>query len=58
MIYIRCKMVAKSEFEKLGLHHHYCWIGEMEIIELPMNILKIIEDALMIGMVAAIIVMM
>jgi AraC-like DNA-binding protein len=33
MVCIRCKMVVKSELEKLGLHHLRVELGEAEIME-------------------------
>jgi len=33
MVCIRCKMVVKSELEKLGLHHSRVELGEVEIME-------------------------
>jgi AraC-like DNA-binding protein len=33
MVCIRCKMVVKSELEKLGLHHTRVELGESEIME-------------------------
>jgi AraC-like DNA-binding protein len=33
MVCIRCKMVVKSELEKLGLHHTRIDLGEAEIME-------------------------
>ena len=33
MVCIRCKMIVKSELEKLGLHYLYVELGEAEIIE-------------------------
>ena len=33
MVCIRCKMVVKSELEKLGLHHIRVELGETEIME-------------------------
>lgn len=33
MVCIRCKMVVKSELEKLGLHHITVELGEVEIME-------------------------
>ena len=33
MVCIRCKMVVKSELEKLGLHHTRVELGETEIME-------------------------
>lgn len=33
MVCIRCKMVVKSELEKLGLHYTSVELGEVEIIE-------------------------
>jgi len=33
MVCIRCKMVVKSELEKLGLHHITVDLGEAEILE-------------------------
>lgn len=33
MVCIRCKMVVKSELEKLGLHHLTLELGETEIME-------------------------
>jgi YesN/AraC family two-component response regulator len=33
MVCIRCKMVVKSELEKLGLHHISVDLGEVEILE-------------------------
>jgi AraC-like DNA-binding protein len=33
MVCIRCKMVVKSELEKLGLHHTRIDLGEIEIME-------------------------
>ena len=33
MVCIRCKMVVKSELEKLGLHHITVEFGEVDIIE-------------------------
>jgi len=35
MVCIRCKMVVKSELEKLGLHHMKVDLGEVEILEEP-----------------------
>ena len=35
MVCIRCKMVVKSELEKLGLHYLSVDLGEAEIIENP-----------------------
>jgi AraC-like DNA-binding protein len=33
MVCIRCKMVVKSELEKIGLHHMKVDLGEVEILE-------------------------
>ncbi|MEI7675652.1 MAG: AraC family transcriptional regulator [Bacteroidales bacterium] len=33
MVSLRCKMLVKSELEKLGLHHIVVELGEIEIIE-------------------------
>jgi AraC-like DNA-binding protein len=33
MVSLRCKMLVKSELEKLGLHHILVELGEVEIIE-------------------------
>ena len=33
MVCIRCKMVVKSELEKLGLHYILVELGEAEITE-------------------------
>jgi len=33
MVCVRCKMVVKSELEKLGLHHTRVELGEVEIME-------------------------
>ena len=33
MVCIRCKMVVKSELDKLGLHYSTVELGEAEIIE-------------------------
>ena len=33
MVSIRCKMIVKSELEKLGLHHTLVELGEVEIME-------------------------
>ena len=33
MVCIRCKMVVKSELEKLGLHHTRVELGEVEVME-------------------------
>ena len=43
MVCIRCKMVVKSELEKLGLHYTSVELGEAEILE---NISKEQEDQL------------
>ncbi len=33
MVCQRCKMVVKSELEKLGLHHTRVELGEVEVME-------------------------
>ncbi len=33
MVCLRCKMVVKSELEKLGLHHTRVELGEVEVME-------------------------
>jgi len=33
MVSVRCKMVVKSELEKLGVHHTQIELGEVEIME-------------------------
>ena len=33
MVSIRCKMVVKSELEKLGLHYNFVELGEAQILE-------------------------
>lgn len=35
MVSIRCKMIVKSELEKLGLHYATVDLGEAEILEAP-----------------------
>lgn len=38
MVSIRCKMILKSELEKLGLHHLKIDLGEVEIMETITNL--------------------
>jgi AraC-like DNA-binding protein len=33
MVCIRCKMLVKSELEKIGLHHIYVELGEAQVVE-------------------------
>ena len=44
MVCSRCKMVVRSELEKLGLHPITVELGEVEIADLEINRLK--EDLL------------
>jgi AraC-like DNA-binding protein len=47
MICLRCKMVVKSELEKLGLHYGQVEIGEVEIVEdISPEQLDILDNAL------------
>jgi AraC-like DNA-binding protein len=47
MVCIRCKMVVKSEIEKLGLHHTRIELGEVEIMEdISKDEIQILDKAL------------
>jgi AraC-like DNA-binding protein len=47
MVCIRCKLVVKSELEKMGLHHTRVELGETEIMEeLSLSQLKLLDIAL------------
>jgi AraC-like DNA-binding protein len=47
MVSTRCKMVVKSELEKLGVHHTRVELGEVEIMEeLSAEQLNILNDGL------------
>jgi AraC-like DNA-binding protein len=47
MVCIRCKLVVKSELEKMGLHHTRVELGETEIMEdLSPSQLKLLDIAL------------
>lgn len=35
MVCIRCKMVVKSELEKIGLHYRFVELGEADVVEEP-----------------------
>lgn len=40
MVSIRCKMIVKSELEKLGLHFKTVELGEVDILELLTNVTR------------------
>jgi len=47
MVCIRCKLVVKSELEKMGLHHTRIELGETEIMEdLSPSQLKVLDTGL------------
>jgi len=47
MVCIRCKMVVKSELEKLGLHYNSVELGEADVIEdITPEQLRCLKDAL------------
>jgi len=47
MVCIRCKMVVKSELEKLGLHYNSVELGEADVIEeITPEQLHCLKDAL------------